>query len=352
MLRALTLALRGWGWTAPNPMVGAVVVQEGTVVGEGWHAEVGGPHAETQALAAAGARATGADVFVTLEPCNHQGRTPPCVDALIAAGVRRVIVAVEDPNPVAAGGIARLRAAGIEVVTGVEEAAARELNAPFLFAHREAGRPFVSLKLAVSLDGAIAAGGGPQWLTGDRARRYVHRLRANADAVAVGIGTALADDPKLTVRGGRRPRVAPVRVVFDQHARLPVGAYLARTARKVPTWVLAHHPSSEATAALTRLGVQVRTAADLAEHLGALRRDGIRHLFVEGGAGIAGTLLNAGLVDRLIIFTAPVLLGAGALPAFGAVRPAPPDVGRWTVLEHRAFGDDTMTVYAPPGATR
>lgn len=353
MRRALALAVRGWGWTAPNPMVGAVIVRDGAVVGEGWHAEFGGPHAEAVALAAAGERARGADVYVTLEPCNHHGKTPPCVDALIAAGVRRVVIATEDPNPVAAGGIARLRAAGITVETGAEGEAAREVNAPFLFAHGGAGRPFVTLKLALSLDGAIAAGTGQQqWLTGERARKYVHRLRANADAIAVGIGTALADDPKLTVRAGRRPRVAPLRCVFDPSARLPTTSQLARTARRVPTRILAQHPSDEARTALERLGVEVRAAPGILEHLAGLRSDGVRHLFVEGGAGIAGALLSAGLVDRLVIFTAPVLLGAGALPAFGTVRPPSPHLGRWTVLEHRAFGDDTMTVYAPPDAGR
>lgn len=349
MRRALLLARRGWGRTAPNPMVGAVVVRDGRVVGEGWHAEYGAPHAEVAALAAAGEAARGADVFVTLEPCAHHGKTPPCTDALIAAGVKRVVIAAEDPNPEARGGIARLRAAGIEVVTGVEAAAARELNAPFFFAHGGAPRPFITLKLALSLDGAIAPGGGEQlWLTGEEARKHVHRLRADADAIAVGIGTALADDPLLTVRAGRRPRVAPVRVVFDQRARLSPRSRLAKSARKVPVWVLAASPDAESRAALEKAGVVVRTAPAIDAHLAALREDGIRHLFVEGGAGIAGALLSAGWVDRLIIFTAPVLLGAGALPAFGTVTPPTTGAGRWQVVEHRAFGDDLMTVYRPP----
>lgn len=353
MRRALTLAQRGWGWTAPNPMVGAVVVRDGAIVGEGWHAEFGGPHAEVVALAAAGERARGADVYITIEPCAHHGKTPPCVDALIAAGVKRVLVAAADPNPVAAGGIAKLRAAGIEVLVGVEEDAARELNAPFFFSFTGESRPFVTLKLALSLDGAIAAGTGQQqWLTGERARKYVHRLRANADAIAVGIGTALADDPRLTVRAGRRPRVAPTRMVFDPSARLPLTSQLARTAGKVPVQVLAQTPRPEAAAALRGLGVEVHVAGGIADHLAAMRSRGVRHLFVEGGAGIASALLSAGLVDRLIIFTAPVLLGAGALPAFGTVTPPPAGAGRWRVLEHRAFGDDTMTILAPPGITR
>lgn len=225
MRRALVLARRGWGRTAPNPLVGAVVVRDGVVVGEGYHAEYGGPHAEVMALAKAGERARGADVYVTLEPCAHHGKSPPCVDALIAAGVRRVVFAVPDPNPVAGGGAARLREAGIAVTGEVERVPAEELNAPFLFAHRGAARPWVTLKLAVSLEGALAPQDRSQrWLTGEAARKQVHHLRAGADAIAVGIGTVLADDPSLTVRMGRRPRVKPTRVVFDARARLPLTA--------------------------------------------------------------------------------------------------------------------------------
>lgn len=350
MRRALVLARRGWGRTAPNPMVGAVVVRDGAVVGEGWHAEFGGPHAEVVALAAAGERARGADVFVTLEPCAHHGKTPPCADALIAAGVRRVIVAVSDPNPLARGGIATLRAAGIAVTEGVERAAAQELNAAFLFAHRDASRPFITLKLAVSLDGALAPGDGTQrWLTGEAARKQVHRIRAGVDAVAVGIGTALADDPSLTVRSGRRPRVAPARVVFDPRARLPLDSKLARTAKRVPTWVVADAPTAEAAAALGAKGVRILSASGLPAQLKALRDAGIAHLMVEGGANLAGAMLGGGFVDRLIIFQAPVLLGAGALPAFGVVSPGMGAPEHWRVIERREFGDDLMTTYAPAG---
>lgn len=350
MRRALVLARRGWGRTAPNPMVGAVVVRDDVVVAEGWHEAYGGAHAELNALMDAKERARGADVFVTLEPCAHHGKTPPCVDALIEAGVRRVIVAVTDPNPDAQGGIAKMRAAGIAVTEGVETEAASELNAPFLFTHRDPSRPFVTLKLAVSLDGGLAPGDRTQrWLTGDTARRFVHQLRANADAIAVGIGTALADDPALTVRYGRRPRVAPVRVVFDQQARLPLGAQLVRTARKVPTWVLADAPDRAAAEPLEAAGVRIVDAHGLTSQLEALRAGGVRHLMVEGGAGLAGSLLTGGFVDRLIIFQAPVLLGAGALPAFGAVLPGSGALSQWRVTERREFGDDFMTTYAPAG---
>jgi len=349
MRRALLLARRGWARTAPNPMVGAVVVRDGVVVGEGWHAEYGGPHAEVMALERAGASARGADLYVTLEPCNHLGKTPPCSEAVIAAGVRRVIVAVADPNPLAGGGIARLRQAGLAVTTGVEAAAAEELNAAFLFAHRHAARPFVTLKLAVSLDGMLAPGDRTRrQLTGPEAMKAVHRLRAGVDAVAVGTGTVWADDPQLTVRAGRRPRVAPTRVVFGTPAHLPLEARLVRSARKVPTWLMTAARTPGPHAALEDRGVRVLVGDGLPAHLGRLRAEGIGHVLVEGGARLAGAFLTAGLVDRLVIFQAPVLLGAGALPAFGAVSLGSGlTTDRWRVVERRAFGEDQMTVYAP-----
>lgn len=349
MRRALVLARRGWGRTAPNPLVGAVVVRDGVIVGEGYHTEYGGPHAEVMALAKAGERARGADLYVTLEPCAHHGKTPPCTDALIAAGVRRVIYAVPDPNPVAGGGAARLRAAGIAVTGDVERAAAEEVNAPFLFAHRGATRPWITLKLAVSLEGALAPHDRSQrWLTGEGARKQVHHLRAGADAVAVGIGTVLADDPELTVRMGRRPRVKPARVVFDARARLPLTAKLVRTAKRVPTWAVVQSAADmQAVAAVEKKGVRVFRAEALGDQLAALRTAGVQHLFVEGGAGLAGSLINAGFVDRLIIFQAPVLLGAGALSAFGEVSAGAAFTERWRIIDHRQFTDDVMTVYAP-----
>ncbi len=225
-------------------MVGAVVVRDDEVVGEGWHAEYGGPHAEVMALNAAGVRARGSTVYVTLEPCAHTGNTPPCTDALVRAGVSRVVCAVRDPNPVAAGGTRRLEEAGVEVAVGLEESEALELNAPFFHALTST-RPFITLKLATSIDGAIAdASGRSQWLTGAAARRYVHRLRAGHDAIAVGAGTAIADDPSLTVRTGRRPRVAPTRIVFDRRARLPLTSALVRTAGGLRTIVVVADASS------------------------------------------------------------------------------------------------------------
>jgi diaminohydroxyphosphoribosylaminopyrimidine deaminase/5-amino-6-(5-phosphoribosylamino)uracil reductase len=284
---------------------------------------------------------------VTLEPCGHHGKTPPCADAVVAAGVRRVVAAARDPNPQAAGGVERLRAAGLAVDVGLEEAAARELNAPFFHAFA-ADRPWVWLKLAVSLDGAIAdAARSRGWLTGEEARREVHRLRAGADAIAVGIGTVLADDPSLTVRDAPPPRMPPLRVVFDRGARLPPTSALARTAREVPTLVVADAPPAERAAALRAAGVELLDARDAAGALRALKARGVRSVLVEGGARLAGALLGASLVDRMIIFQAPVVLGAGALNAFAAAPPAAvADAPRWRPTERQTFGDDVMTTYA------
>ncbi|MEO7771836.1 MAG: bifunctional diaminohydroxyphosphoribosylaminopyrimidine deaminase/5-amino-6-(5-phosphoribosylamino)uracil reductase RibD, partial [Gemmatimonadaceae bacterium] len=251
MRRALSLAERGWGQTAPNPMVGAVVVRDGVVVGEGWHTRFGESHAEVEALRASGEQARGATMYVTLEPCNHHGKTPPCTDALIAAGVARVVIAVADPSEVAGGGARRLAEAGVQVDTGVEARAARALNAPF-FHVQQSPRAFVSLKVALSLDGALTDHTRMRgWLTGPEARREVHRLRAGVAAVAVGIGTARADDPMLNVRDwAPAPRVPPTRVVFDTSARLPLGSRLVQTARDEPTAVVCWAPDPAHAAAL------------------------------------------------------------------------------------------------------
>jgi diaminohydroxyphosphoribosylaminopyrimidine deaminase/5-amino-6-(5-phosphoribosylamino)uracil reductase len=239
-----------------------------------------------------------------------------------------------------------MRAAGIEVEFGIEEAAARELNAPFFFAASGAPRPWVTLKLAISLDGGIAAApgssGSQRWLTGEAARKYVHRLRAQSDAIAVGIGTAVADDPLLTVRHEPRPRVAPLRVVFDRSARLPRASRLAKSARRVPVLVMTDQAEAGTARALEAKGVLVERAPDIQAKLELLRRRGVRSLFVEGGSMLAGSLLAANVVDRLIIFQAPVLLGAGLLPAFAGVG----EIERLTVIERREFGADLMTVFA------
>ena len=351
MRRALELAQMGWGQTAPNPMVGAVVVQNGEIIGEGFHTRFGAAHAEIEALRAAGERAAGATVYVTLEPCAHVGKTPPCANALVAARVSRVVIAARDPNPTAAGGAERLRAAGIEVTTGVVESEARELNAPFFHSFIEK-RPWITLKLAVSLDSALAdAAGHSRWITGDESRRVVHEMRAGSDAIGIGIGTALADDPSLTVRDAPAPRVAPSRIVFDRAARLPAKSVLASTAREVPTIVVVKSPPVARVRALEAIGARVIDASSLRVALDALGNAGVRSLLVEGGARLAGALLGTGMVDRLVIFRGSAIFGAGALGAFAFVPPADVESApRWRVLERREIGSDTMTVFAPPSS--
>jgi diaminohydroxyphosphoribosylaminopyrimidine deaminase/5-amino-6-(5-phosphoribosylamino)uracil reductase len=342
MRRALALAELGWGQTAPNPMVGAVLVRDGEIVGEGYHAKYGGDHAEVVALRSAGDLARGSTLYVTLEPCAHHGKTPPCADAIIAAGVSRVVAAAADPSPVAAGGAQRLRAANIEVTLGVEERAAKEVNAPFFHAIAS-NRPWVTLKLGVSLDGAIADHGGQsKWITNAASRRETHRIRAGNDAIAVGIGTVLSDDPALTVRDAPPPRVPPIRVVFDRSARLPHDSQLARSAREIPVVVIAAQPAP----ALAALGVEVLVAPTTPAALVALRQRGIRSLLVEGGATLAGAMLDESLVDRVVIFQSPRILGAGAMGAF-AFAPAQTaaDARRLPIIARRAFDDDLMTVY-------
>ncbi len=347
MRRALALAERGWGQVSPNPMVGAVIVKDGAVLAEGFHSAYGEAHAEAAALAKAGGRARGATAYVTLEPCNHHGKTPPCTEALLAAGIARVVVAVRDPHPVAAGGVDALRARGVSVDVGVGGAEAQELNAAFLHAVTS-DRPWVTLKLAVSIDGAVADHTRKTgWLTGTAARAEVHRMRAQHDAVAVGMGTVLADDPALTVRDARPPRVPPVRVVFSRSGRLPVTSVLARTAREIPVLVMAHDPDPAYEATLNELGVELVPAASLVEAMRALRARGIHSILVEGGARLAGSLLFEELADRLAVFTAPVVLGAGALNAFH-LAPAQRAEGaaRLTIVRRESFDDDLLTVYA------
>ena len=348
MRRALVLARQGWGQTAPNPMVGAVVVADGTVIGDGFHARFGADHAEPVALRAAGSRARGATLYVNLEPCTHEGKTPPCADAVIVAGVRRVVVAVRDPSLLARGGIEKLCAAGVRVDLGVEREAALELNAPFFSAHAR-NRPWVTLKLAVSADGGIADPGGAQrWITGPESRLEAHRHRANSDAIAVGIGTVLADDPHLTVRDGTLPRVLPRRVVFDRTLRTPMRSHLVCTAREVDTTIIggADVARLDRSFMLESAGVHVVRAQSLSEGLVLLRDAGVRSLYVEGGARLAGSLLREKLVDRLIIFRSPVVLGPHALQAFTFAPSVESALADYRVVDRRTFGADVMTIYA------
>ncbi len=351
MRLALALAERGAGQVSPNPKVGAVIVLGDQVVGEGWHTRFGEAHAEVHALAQAGEQARGATMYVTLEPCNHHGKTPPCTEAILAAGVRRVVYAVPDPNAEAAGGAARLAAAGIELLPGVCEHEAALLNAPFLHAARGADTPFVTLKLATSIDGAIVDATRQRgWITGPPALEAVHHLRADADAIGIGIGTALADDPLLNVRLAPTPRVAPRRIIFDRRARLPLASQLVRTARDIPVTVITDGSQPTREAALAERGVEVLVAPLVAEAFRTLRQQGVRHLLVEGGSVVASDLLDAGLVHHLIIFQAPVILGTGAVPAFAAYPSQGAAVApRLRVLERRVYGDDLMTRYAVSG---
>jgi diaminohydroxyphosphoribosylaminopyrimidine deaminase/5-amino-6-(5-phosphoribosylamino)uracil reductase len=347
MRHALDLAWRGWGRVHPNPLVGAVVLDGGEVVGEGWHAEYGAQHAEPIALAAAGARARGATLVVTLEPCAHQGQQPPCVDAILRAGIRRVVAALPDPNPVAAGGAARLREAGIPVELGPERDAAEAQNAAFLHGLSNPERPFVALKLATSLDGRIAdLEGRSRWISGSEARGYVHWLRAGFDAIGVGGRTARADDPSLTVRGAVTPRVPPGRVIFDAAADLPGSLGLVRSASELPTFVVASRqaPAARLTA-LERAGVRIVAAPSLSEGLAALRAAGIGSLLVEGGGRLAGTLIGNGLCDRFYWIQSPVWLGDRGVPAMAGLPSEPiARAERWRTVERRVVGQDTLLV--------
>lgn len=347
MGRALELAWRGWGRVAPNPLVGAVVLRDDQIVGEGWHAEYGDRHAEPVALEQAGPAARGATLVVTLEPCTHHGKQPPCADALIAAGVRRVVVAVADPNPEAQGGLARLRAAGIEVETGLRGMEARAQNATFLHRWKGAGRPFVALKLATTLDGRIAdQAGHSRWISGEEARDYVHWLRAGFDAIGVGGHTARADDASLTVRGSVEPRVPPRRVVFDRLGHLPTSLGLVRTASQLPTILVAEVTGPTVhLAELETHGVVVHRTRSLLDGLERLWQSGISSIIVEGGGRLAGALLGAGLVDRYYWIQAPVWLGEEALLAIvGLPGTSLMEAERWGVVERRALGQDTLLV--------
>lgn len=326
---ALGLAARHLGRVWPNPSVGCVIVKDGAVVGRGVTAPGGRPHGEPQALAQAGDAARGATVYVSLEPCNHHGKTPPCSEALVAAGVGRVVVACEDPDPrVSGGGIRRLREAGIQVDVGLLEQDALDLNFGFITRILK-GRPGVTLKLATSLDARVAtATGHSQWITGPESRARGHLLRANHDAILVGIGTALADDPELTCRLDGLEDRSPVRVVLDSALRLPVTSKLAQGAARIaPTWVVTRADADPAAAvALEALGVRIlRVDADeagrlpVAAALTALAGQGITRLLVEGGPTVATSFLKAGLVDRVAWFRAPLLIGEDGLPAVGAL---------------------------------
>ncbi len=354
MAAALALGARNLGLTWPNPSVGCRIVKDARVVGEGRTARGGRPHAEALALRAAGDAARGATVYVTLEPCANWGRTPPCCEGLIAAGVARVVVACGDPDPRVDGkGLAWLRSAGIEVVGGVMAARAEAAHLG-LYRRILAGRPMVSLKLAQSLDGRIAARTGhSQWVTGARARLEAHRLRATHDAILIGSNTAIVDDPMLTCRLPGVTDRNPVRVVLDRRLRLPVDGALARSAADVPVWVLTganHDPARRERLEAVGVEVVVMEWEDVDGALRLLARRGITRLMVEGGSTIAGALVKADLVDRLHVALAPMLIGGDGLPAvagFGLdeVTGAP----RFAMIDDRRLGPDRLLVFERTG---
>ena len=346
MNRCLALAREGWGRVPPNPMVGAVLLRDGRVVAEGVHAEFGGPHAEVLALEAAREAARGATCVVNLEPCNHHGKTPPCTEALIEAGVARLVAGVPDPHRKAQGGAARLAEAGIDVEVGVLDREAAALNAIFLWNQLRSDRPFVALKVVTSLDGYLAdAEGRSRWISGPLAREYAHWLRAGFEAIAVGRRTAEADDPELTVRGPITPRIPPVRVVISRSGELRRDLRLVRTAMQLPT-VLVTQPDRRQAASqrLAASGVSVLGAADLAQAMHELTQRGMHSLLVEGGGALASALLEADLVDRVYWIQAPIWLGAG-VAAFGPRTSVPLEAAaRWVLTERAPLGEDTLLV--------
>lgn len=356
---ALELAARAAGRTSPNPLVGAVVVRDGRVVGRGFHPRAGEPHAEVFALDEAGEAARGADLYVTLEPCSHRGRTPPCADRVAASGVRRVVAAMEDPNPLVAGqGFARLRAAGLQVVAGVREAEARRLNEAFCLSIRER-RAFAHLKLAATLDGRIATRtGDSRWVSSPESRERVHRLRDRCQAVVVGVGTVVADDPRLTVRLPDRPERRLLRVVLDPNLRAPLDRSLLASPEEA-AWTLAvcgpgapgraEEAFRAAGAEVLRLPAAPGGSLDLGLLLKDLYGRGMMEVLVEGGAATARALLDQGLADRLHWFLSPRLLGgADAVPAVGGVSPERmADAWRVEDLEVEAVGSDLYLTGRP-----
>lgn len=347
MRRAIDLARGGWGQTHPNPLVGAVIVADDRVVGEGFHHRFGEAHAEVEAIRQAGDRARGATLYVTLEPCAHAGKTPPCCRSIVNAGIRRVVYATSDPHPEAAGGAVELDAEGLDVTGGVLAGQAGEINAAFLWWHRRQAS-FVALKLAVSLDGKIAEREGVRTgLTGAEARYEVMRLRAAHDAILVGAGTVRVDDPLLTVRDIPAPRTAPLRVVLDSGARLALASRLVSTAADAPVLVLVGHDADPSrVAALRDSGVEVQGiernhgfGLSLPAALDALKERGRTAVLCEGGAKLAASLLVGGHVQRIHWFVAPRMIGPGGVDALAMQVP---DAGSWRLRSCRALGDDVV----------
>lgn len=351
MRAALRLADSGTGATYPNPCVGAVVVRRGVVVGRGRSDVTGGPHAEVRALAEAGEAARGATIYVTLEPCNHRGRTPPCVDALLAAGIARVVVAIDDPAPhVAGAGIRRLRREGVEVEVGLLADRAREVHRHYLH-HVAQRRPFVTLKLATSIDGRIAtAGGDSKWITGEPARRSAHRLRARHHAIAVGAATVLADDPRLDVRLVRG--VDPLPIVFDPRLRIATANRPLQLLRPGVLFLHTARASARARAALAKTGADAlelpsdATGIDIDAALEQLGARDVRSLMVEGGGRLIGAFMRARAWQELWVYRAPIVLGEGRPAVAGLELESVADAVRLQLLRRRTLGDDELCIYA------
>jgi diaminohydroxyphosphoribosylaminopyrimidine deaminase/5-amino-6-(5-phosphoribosylamino)uracil reductase len=348
MRHALALAERAVGTTAPNPAVGCVIVKDGRVIGRGWTQAGGRPHAETMALAEAGEAARGATAYVTLEPCAHHGETPPCANALIAAGIARVVVAVEDPDPRVSGkGLAMLWDGGVQVASGVLEKEAAAFNAGFFLRIRE-NRPLVTLKIAQSLDGKTATvSGQSKWITGPEARRFGHLLRAKHDAILVGIETALADDPELTCRIAGLENRSPLRVVLDTRLRLPARSKLAQSARQTPVRLYTVSDGGDALRAggveIVRTSRDARGRPDVGAVLNDLADRGVTRLLVEGGAGVHAAFLDRGFADRIELFRAPIVLGASGRNAIDALKALDLDeASRFVSRGTRVLGPDLL----------
>ena len=360
MRHALELAAGGAGWVSPNPMVGCVIVREGQTVGRGYHQRFGGPHAEVHALRDAGSRARGATLYVTLEPCCHTGKTPPCADAIVESQVGRVIAAMRDPNPrVDGGGLSRLENAGIAVTVGVCEAEARRLNEAFI-KHITTRQPFVTSKSAITLDGKIATGSGSsRWITGESARAMGHQLRHASDAIVVGIGTASEDDPELTARIPGQVGSNPLRIVVDSDLRLSPKARLAEVDENRRTLVATTERAADARAqALRERGVEVMGLrpqsdgrVDLGELCKVLGARGIASLLVEGGAALTTALIKRRLIDKMVFFVAPKIIGGDGISVFGPCGVHTMDQALpLRDLTSRAVGSDVMLEAYPAWA--
>lgn len=349
MRSALELAQRGWGRVHPNPLVGAVVVHEGHIIGEGCHREYGGAHAEVEALAAAGAAARGSTLYVTLEPCSHYGKTPPCTDAIIRAGVANVVYGAADSHPDARGGAEVLRRAGINVVGGVESDAVRHQNAIFFHAV-EQSTPFVALKLALSLDARIARTHGERTkITSAEADAEVHRLRSGYDALLIGSNTARVDDPVLTVRNAPAPIRPPIRIVLDSQATLAPDSALLRTIDEAPLWIVCGTAAPVSRVGdLERAGARpivVHTAeahVPMRAALERLRAEGVSSVFCEGGGRLGSALLQADALERIYVFLAPMLLGQSGVPAFPGGTPM--KSGDWRTARIAQLGNDALVM--------